>query len=200
MTPPPSDAARATPPRTQFFGAVLWGMVAVLALAAVWLAAFKLEHQIPFVDFQVLWTGGRMTPDEAYRQAFPYPPSALLLLAPIARLGFGLAGPLWTGLTLAAFAGVSWRLLPECRRAVGLALVVLTPGAAWAAVSGQASFLIGALVVSGTAMLERRPWLAGVALGAAAAVKPSDLVLAPVALIAGRHWRALLGRAGDPAF
>jgi Glycosyltransferase family 87 len=42
------------------------------------------------------------------------------------------------------------------------------------------------------AQLGRRPLLAGALLGAAAAFKPTVLIMAPVALIAGGHWRALL--------
>jgi hypothetical protein len=53
-------------------------------------------------------------------------------------------------------------------------------------------FLIGAMAVTAVLILPRRPLLAGALLGAALAIKPTVLILVPVALIAGGHWRALL--------
>jgi hypothetical protein len=67
----------------------------------------------------------------------------------------------------------------------------LTPGAVWAAISGQITFLIGALAIGGVTLLKRKPVLAGALLGVAAAVKPTVLIMAPVALVAGGHWKAL---------
>ena len=195
---------------------LLWSMAALLAAVAARLTVFKLRTQPLFVDFLAMWTGGRMAnaaPARLYDFAatdraqawllgaaahdrpFPYPPSSLLVFSPLGRLDFWIAATLWTGLTLAAFACVTAARLPTRRRAVGVALVLLTPGAVWAAISGQVSFFVGALVVGGMAMLERRPWLAGACLGVAAAFKPTVLLMAPVALIAGGHWRAMLGAA-----
>lgn len=195
---------------------LLWSMAALLAVVAARLAAFKLKTQPLFVDFLAMWTGGGMANTQpsrlydfaatdkaqtwllgaaAHDRPFPYPPSSLLVFSPLGRLDFWAAGALWTALTLAVFAGVTAARLPAGRRAVGVALTLLTPGAVWAAISGQVSFFIGALVVGGTAMLERRPWLAGACLGVAAAFKPTVLLMAPIALIAGGHWRAMLGAA-----
>jgi hypothetical protein len=55
--------------------------------------------------------------------------------------------------------------------------------------------LTAALFAAGTALLECRPWLAGICLGALC-YKPHFGLLIPVALIAGGHWRAFLGAAG----
>ena len=191
-------------------------MAALLAVVAARLAAFKLKTQPLFVDFLAMWTGGRMANAQpsslydfaatdhaqawllgaaAHDRPFPYPPSSLLVFSPLGRLDFWPAAALWTALTLAVFAAVTAARLPAGRRAVGVALTLLTPGAVWAAISGQVSFFIGALAVGGTAMLARRPWLAGACLGVAAAFKPTVLLMAPVALIAGGHWRAMLGAA-----
>jgi hypothetical protein len=56
---------------------------------------------------------------------------------------------------------------------------------------GQVTLLIGGLVVGGLVLLPRRPVLAGVLFGVAAAVKPQLLVLVPIALLAEGRWRTL---------
>lgn len=195
---------------------LMWAIAAVLMIPATALTVFKLRAQPLFVDFLVMWTGGRMAigaPTRIYDFAaidraqawllgaaahdrpFPYPPSALLLFSPLGRLDFWIAGLVWTGLTSAVFAAVCARLFPDRRRVVGVMLVLLIPGAVWAAISGQVSFFIGALAVGGTALLRRRPLSAGVLLGIAAVVKPTVLLMAPAALVGGAHWRAIAGAA-----
>jgi hypothetical protein len=47
----------------------------------------------------------------------------------------------------------------------------------------------------GVSLLRSKPVLAGVSFGLGAALKPQCLFLAPVALISGRHWKALAGMA-----
>jgi len=59
---------------------------------------------------------------------------------------------------------------------------------------GQNGFLTAALLGGGFFLLERRPWAAG-ALFAALAYKPQFALALPVALIAGRHWRAIAAAA-----
>lgn len=187
-----------------------WAIAAGLAIGAIYMVAFKLSDQPPFVDFLSAWTGGRMAnthPAQLYDFAavnraqawllggathgreFPYPPSALVLYGPLARLPFWPAAVAWTGLTMAAFAWAAARLLPR-ERLAGVALILLSPAAVWAALSGQITFLIGAMAITSVTQLRRRPLLAGLLLGAAAAVKPTVLLVAPFALLAGGHWRA----------
>jgi len=187
-------------------------MLAALSVVAWRLTAFKLARQPLFIDFLAMWTGGRAAharPASAYDFAaidraqawllgagvhdrpFPYPPGALLIFEPLGRWPFWAAAWTWILLTGAAFAVVIWSLLPR-PRGLGLGLVALTPGVVWAAFSGQIAFLIGALAIGGVALLRRRPLLAGALIGLAAAIKPTVLIMAPVALIAGGHWRALL--------
>ena len=55
---------------------------------------------------------------------------------------------------------------------------------------GQNGFLTAALLGGGFALLDRRPLMAG-GLFALLAYKPQFALVLPVALIAGRHWRAL---------
>ena len=184
-------------------------LMTALAFGAIAMALVKLRGQPLFADFLTMWTGGRLSvtspeapydaalvdqaqvwligPDVHHRQ-FPYPPTALLLFAPLARIGFWTAAWIWACTGLAAFAmGVGATLPPPRWRR--LALLLMTPASVWAAVSGQSMFLVAGLAVAGLARIERRPILAGVLLGLAATLKPTPFVVAPVALAAGAAWR-----------
>lgn len=198
---------------------LLWMLAGLLAAAALALAAFKLTRQPPFLDFLTMWTGGRMARLDpaslydpgaidraqawllgaaAHDRPFPYPPSALLIFAPLALAPFALAAWLWTVGGMAAFAAAI-RGLDARRKALACALTFLSPPAVWAAISGQCAFLIGALAVAGLRGLARRPLVGGALIGAAVALKPSVLIMAPVALIGSGAWRALAGAAAGGA-
>ena len=93
---------------------------------------------------------------------------------------------------LAAYGRACLRLTPRRRWLTLLATAVL-PGVVWAALSGQCAFVVGALAIAAVVRLDRRPVLAGVALGLALALKPTLLIMAPLALAATGRWRALAG-------
>jgi len=192
---------------------MVWALVACAALVSARLASELLKHQPFALDFLPMWTGGglaRAHPAQLYdfaaitraetwllgpdrpQRVFPYPPSALLLFAPLAVLPFWPAAGLWLAGTGGAFVAASARLLKH-RPWTCAAVVASAPTVVWAAVSGQGRFLIGALVIAALAGLGPRPWLAGALLGVAAAIKPSLLVMAPVALVAAGQWRAMGG-------
>jgi hypothetical protein len=60
---------------------------------------------------------------------------------------------------------------------------------------GQTSLLIGAAILWSLIVLPNRPILGGVLLGVAATLKPQLALLAPVALLAGKHWVAFAAAA-----
>jgi len=155
----------------------------------------------------MLWAGARFAiarPHDTYNVAavtasqmslrpavgplpFPYPPSALPLLAPFGLLSFWHAYFLWTGLSALAF----WT---AARRIVSAPwLVFVMPQMVLAIVLGQTTLWIGGLLIWGVLLLHDRPRLAGLLFGIAAAVKPQFAILVPVALLAGRHWRTIAG-------
>ncbi len=183
-----------------------------MAAGAVVLLAFKLQQQPAFLDYLVMWTGGRIAHADpaalydfvridraqawllgsrAHDRPFPYPPSALLIFAPLARLPYWASAWSWTvgGVTL--FAVATWRLASEKPRWV-LALTCVTPGVVWAALSGQCAFIVGGLAMFALVALNRRPVVAGAVLGLAIMLKPTLLLMTPIALLAGGHWRALV--------
>ncbi|HEY2132320.1 MAG TPA: glycosyltransferase family 87 protein [Acetobacteraceae bacterium] len=75
-------------------------------------------------------------------------------------------------------------------RAFQIGAMILCPAAAVTATQGQNALLTAALLIGGFRLLPGRPILAGALLGLLT-IKPQFWLLAPVALIAARHWRAL---------
>lgn len=158
-------------------------------------------------DFTMLWAGARLAvtdPHRAYDVAattalqmnlrppvgplpFPYPPSSLPLLAPFGLLPFWPAFWLWTLLSLAAF----WTAARQITSHFLVALIA--PQMILALTLGQTTLWIGALLIGGVILLPDRPVLAGALFGVAAAIKPQFAIMIPVAVIAGKHWRAISG-------
>jgi hypothetical protein len=140
--------------------------------------------------------------EDVFRDAFVYPPAAALLAIPSAHLGdFGVRVNVWlmntvgaTSITIGAWWLTGGRLSfrPPPRdwliAVVGLAAYL---GAVFEVmVNRQTDLLIGGLTVVGCWLVtRRRDWLGGAAVGLAAAVKCTPLLLAVYFLWVGR-WRA----------
>ncbi len=156
-------------------------------------------------DFTVFWTATRMDPAQLYDawamteaqrelvggqpglRPFTNPPAALPWLAPFGELPFvpGLVGWVVFGLTAYFLAARQYV------RGPGLLLLAISPLVWISAGTGQLSLLLGAALMTAVAVLPTRPIVAGVLFGLAATVKPHVILLAPLALVAAREWRAL---------
>ncbi len=68
--------------------------------------------------------------------------------------------------------------------------MITSPAALWTMISGQNAFLTVGLFYGGLGLLTRSPAVAGILLGVLS-YKPQLWILVPVALVAGRHWKAL---------
>jgi hypothetical protein len=193
-----------------FRTAVTYGASLLLVMISIALLIPRLRNWPIAPDFTMLWAGARFAvtrPHDTYNWAavtaaqmslrppvgplpFPYPPSALPLMAPFGLLPFWPAFWLWTLLSAAAFWTAARRITS------GLLLTFVTPPMILALVLGQTTLWIGALLIWGIVLLPKRPLLAGLLFGVAAAIKPQFAILLPIALLAGRHWLAILGSAG----
>jgi len=123
---------------------------------------------------------------------FFYPPVLLLLCAPLASLPYLAAYAVWV-LGQAALYLTSLRAI--LGRGASLLPYLAFPAAPIAFAIGQNSLLTAALFGFATVALERRrPFLAGLAFGCLC-YKPHFGLLIPVALVAGGHWRAVVGAA-----
>ncbi len=119
---------------------------------------------------------------------FYYPPVFLLLCAALARLPYFEAFVVFEAASLGLYLIVARRILEKSDWAALVPLLAF-PGVFWTMGLGQNAFLTAALFGAGTLLIDRRPILAGILLGALC-YKPHFGLLVPVALIAGRHWRA----------
>lgn len=134
-----------------------------------------------------------------------YPPFFLLLAEALSYLPYIPALLLWQGVGF-LFYGLSLYALTRTTLSPGLtkdplfALLAFSfPACFVNLIHGQNGFLSAALIMAGLALLSSRPFLAGVVFGLLA-YKPQFVLLLPFALIAGRHWRILLGLFSSVAF
>ena len=120
--------------------------------------------------------------------AFYYPPTFLLLVSPLGWLGYSAALAVFLAAETMLAIVLLRRLLPQ--RWSWLPLLAF-PGFLMNGLSGQNAALSASCLAAGAVWLERRPLLAGAALGGLAC-KPQLAVCVPVALLLARRWRALV--------
>jgi hypothetical protein len=183
--------------------------MAVVAAAVICSIAttIALIREVPrisiwFADFTVFWTASSfphpydtqaltraqqwLLPSNPYPRPFPYPPSALMLLKPLALLRYTAAIVVWTALGVTAFTAAS-----ALYGRKGLAFI-LSPLFPIAIITGQVSLFIGAAIATAVRLLGLQNILAGLLFGVVGAVKPQIAILVPVILVLGRYWSALL--------
>lgn len=124
---------------------------------------------------------------------FYYPPVFLLVCALLARLPYAAAYALFEGGTLALFLLVMRRILDLRDWAMWIPVVAFPP-VLWTIGFGQNGLLTASLFGAATLLVDRRPLLSGLLFGALC-YKPHYALLVPVALAAGRHWRAFAAAA-----
>lgn len=121
--------------------------------------------------------------------AWLYPPTALLVVMPLAALPYLPSLTTWLALTFCGYLSLLWSMVPSRRALVPILAfspVFINLG------HGQNAFLTTALLGWGLILLPRRPWLAGLLMGALI-YKPHLGLLIPLALLASRNWSALAG-------
>ncbi len=212
LVPALRDAHWLTRRRVAAWGIVLLAEELLLVLfVAFCLHSPPLEAEHPTsTDFVSFYAAGKLalagTPALAYDQAahhlaeqhatapgvpymfFMYPPVFLPLCACLASLPYLVAFGLFQLVTLAMFAGVMRGVLGE-KGWAWLPPMLAFPPVFWTIGLGQNAFLTAALLGGFTLLIDRRPVTAGILLGMVC-YKPHFGLLAPVALVAGRHWRA----------
>lgn len=118
-----------------------------------------------------------------------YPPPFLIVATLLARFPYIVALLIWQGLTLALAVTLVRKILPHDRDALlvtlGAPVVLVCLG------HGQNAFMTASLLGGGMLLLDRRPWVAGILLGALV-YKPQFAVLIPVLIAARGNGRAFL--------
>ena len=187
--------------------AVLVGIASLALLAVAWFQAQGPDGS----DFLAFWGSAKAVlaglPQAAYDlqwqeraqtaagftgwYAFVNPPPFLFVTAPFGLLPVPLAWIAWVVVTYALWAWAAVSAFPR-----PWLLVLVFPGALIAAGHAQNGFVTGALLVSGVALLDRRPLTAGALLGALV-IKPHLALLVPFWLAAGGRWRAFAAAAAS---
>lgn len=142
-------------------------------------------------DFAFLQGVERAVTGVEFPLAWYYPPTLLLMVLPLSWLPYVAAFLLWATVTLAGYLVVLRRIAPH---PAALLLALAFPGAFQCFFHGQNGFLSVLLLGGGLTLVDRAPFRAGLLLGLMS-YKPQLAVLIPVALCAGRHWKALAGAA-----
>ncbi len=124
-----------------------------------------------------------------------YPPTLFLVLAPLALAPYAVAYVGWESVTLAVLALAVRAIV---RRRSAAALVLASPLSWLNFFIGQDGFLTGSLVGWTLIWLERRPVLAGAALGLLT-YKPQFGVLFPLVLAVTGRWRAIVAATASAA-
>ncbi|MGH7075201.1 MAG: glycosyltransferase family 87 protein [Stellaceae bacterium] len=127
-----------------------------------------------------------------YAYFFFYPPTFLVICGIVALIPWYLAGfAVWIVATGAVFVASLKAILKDW----ALVIAFLSFPAAAATVGiGQNALLTAGLFGAGTYFIDRRPVLAGLLFGLLA-YKPHLALMVPIALLAGRHWRAFAAMA-----
>ncbi|MEZ5919774.1 MAG: glycosyltransferase family 87 protein [Parvularculaceae bacterium] len=120
-----------------------------------------------------------------------YPPSMFFLVAALGFLPYFAAYGLWSGGSLALYAGV---FANEWKKRLAIFLLLACPTTFQAIITGQTGLITASLLFIAAINAERRPILAGVAAGLLT-VKPQLGLLIPVAFLASGNGRAFIAAA-----
>lgn len=141
-------------------------------------------------DFGVYWRTANSPVEQAYlwkgRFPFPYAPTMLLWIQPLALVPKWTAYFVFTAVSLAAFI-LAFRAYAS-QTAIALALV--SPTVIRGVFTGQVSALLSAVII--WAVATERRLFAGIALGLIASAKPQLVLMAPLLFILNRDWKAFM--------
>jgi hypothetical protein len=187
----------------RWFNIAAW-IAAFSFLSAAAVAVIVLYSRHNPVDFLSYWAAGKLALDghaalaydiavhKSVEQAaapiagllpFPYPPLFLLFVSPFGLLPFWISFPAWIAVT-----GIAYVL--AVRRFCPLPYALAHPSVLSNSLIGQNAFLTSAIFIGGAELLARRPYIAGAILGLLV-MKPQLAILLPVAMLAGREWKAI---------
>jgi hypothetical protein len=180
---------------------VIWLIAAVFVWKMLRISVARFEAGGPS-DFHYFWDAGANVLAGNAARAYtihpspigemwplPHPPPFLLLAPALALL------PVEVSLLLfLAVTGAAYLLTARQPLKIALANPTVPYNVKWA----QTGFLTSAILLGGLNWVRRRPLLGGAILGAMV-IKPHLGVFIPVALIAGRQWKALCATAASAA-
>ena len=165
--------------------------VALIAsvISTIGLLVLFLSREAIGNDFGVYWRAANEPVTAAYlprlHNPFPYPPTMLLWIQPLALVSKWPAFVAWSGLSLVVFLAACRRYLDG--RTILLALV--SPAMFHCIATGQVSAALAGLLIYALSTPHRAR--AGIALAVIASIKPQLVLAAPLYLLVTRDWRAI---------
>jgi alpha-1,2-mannosyltransferase len=124
-------------------------------------------------------------------RVWPYPPTFLLMVLPLAFLAYPVAFLVWLSFTGLAYLQVIHRIIPK---SMAFWIFIFFPGAVSNCLYGQNGFLSAVFFGGGLLLAESYPFAGGCLLGLLS-YKPQLAFLIPLALVMGRYWKVLTGTA-----
>jgi hypothetical protein len=197
-----------------------WMVVAIFAVVSIVWVGLSLPSLVDLrgkpvgYDFMAFWSAARLAlggrPEAAFDGTaitavqhsavaflpniwFPwhYPPTFLLVVAPLGLLPYPAALAVFVLSTAALWAALVRQILPDRRAWI---VAAATPAGLITLLDGQNALLTGALAGFALLWLDRRPMAAGILIGLLA-VKPHLALLFPLALVAEGRWRSIAAAA-----
>lgn len=161
----------------------IWIVAARIGLQSGWSRIYDLELERT--------VSGNPGPIDSHQQFLAFPETAWLMI-PLAGAPVSMGFLVWTLISVAAFVGAGWLVIPGSRFA--RLTVLLVSLALWPVHYqfwlGQWVALAAALLAVCWWLLQRGRWTAaGVLLALAFLAKPQDLYLLPLALLVSGRWR-----------
>ena len=136
-------------------------------------------------DFQKFYKVEQTIAD--YPNPWVYPPTYLLMVLPLSLLPYLPSFIVWILSTCCIYLIVIRRIAPH---PITAWLALAYPGTFQNIVHGQNGFLSTALLGGGLLLLDNFPLMAGILFGLLC-YKPHFAILVPIALAAGKYWKAL---------
>jgi alpha-1,2-mannosyltransferase len=125
--------------------------------------------------------------------AWFYPPTFLLIVLPLSLLPYLASLVIWHTITLSGYLFVIRRIATHPST---IWLTLSFPATFQNFIHGQNGFMSASLIGGGLLLLDSSPVLGGLLLGIVS-YKPQLAALIPIALIAGRRWKALAAAAAS---
>jgi arabinofuranan 3-O-arabinosyltransferase len=170
-----------------FIDFINWWVAGRFALARNALGAYNF---FTFSAAQALLA--KSTPPISYYY-WVYPPSLLLLVAPLALLSYGTAFLAWTAATLCLYEIALYEILPF---SLSVVLALLPLPVINNVFDGQTAFLMAGLVGLSLVFMNRRPYVSGICLGLLT-YKPQYLLFFALALVITGQWRVIAAAAAS---
>ncbi len=139
---------------------------------------FTSEREKKFADLD----GGKLY--------FNYPPTALLLFAPFSTLDYMQAYSLWVILLL---VGTALTIYSFTKSKILTLAALVNPAFLWCIITGQLGFLAAILMGTGLFALHKGKKLTAGMVWGLLIIKPHLALALPIAMIATREWRTIIG-------